>query len=91
MHNKQTSQALEELDADANQKGFAVERSPRGVFLVPKKPSGQLMSQEEFESEDPNVKQKIEEQGNELQAKLCRRDAQGPRCGEGTLGAAART
>lgn len=69
-HNKQTSQALEELDTDASQKGFAVERSPRGVFLVPKKPNGRLMSQEEFESEDPTVKQKIEAQGNELQAKL---------------------
>ncbi len=69
-HNKQTNMALEDLDPDAHRRGFALERSARGVFLVPRKQDGRLMSQEEFEKEDPFIKQKIEEQGGELQEKL---------------------
>jgi lon-related putative ATP-dependent protease len=69
-HNRLTSALFEDLEAEAHSKGFSLERSPRGVVLVPRKKDGKLMSEEEFEKLEPELKAQVEARGGELQAKL---------------------
>jgi len=70
VHNRETNDVLEGLGKDAQKRGFSMERTSHGVAIVPKKKDGKLMSQEEFEQQEPYVKQMIEEQGGQLQGRL---------------------
>jgi len=69
-HNQETSVLFDELTKEAKEKNFSLERSHRGLVLVPLKEGGKLMTQEEFEAQDPDVKKKIEATGSGLQDKL---------------------
>ena len=69
-HNRLTTGVLDGLSAEAESKGFSLERSPRGLVLVPRKKDGSLMSQEEFEQQETEAKHAVEEKGNELQSRL---------------------
>jgi len=69
-HNRETSALFEELGADAKTKGFSLEKSPRGLMLVPLKEDGSLMTQEEFEASPQEAKDKIEATGTVLQERL---------------------
>lgn len=69
-HNKKTQERFDALDAEAHKSGFSLEKSPRGLILVPLKEDGNLMTQEEFEAQEPEAKKRIEATGSELQDKL---------------------
>ncbi|MBI5189385.1 MAG: AAA family ATPase [Nitrospirae bacterium] len=69
-HNAETTQLFDTLNKEAHEKGFSLERSPRGLVLVPLKDEGGLMTQEEFEQQDAEKKARIEEVGGGLQSKL---------------------
>ena len=69
-HNARTTELFEGLEQTAKERGFSLEKSPRGLVLVPVKENGSLMSQEEFETQEPAVKNNIEERGSELQDQL---------------------
>ncbi|HEX9860287.1 MAG TPA: AAA family ATPase [Nitrospirota bacterium] len=69
-HNQKTAELIEELNKAAHEKGFSLEKSPRGLILVPLKEDGELMTQEEFEKQEPDKKKKIEDTGSELQDRL---------------------
>lgn len=69
-HNIQSARILEELDEESKKRGFSLEKSPRGLGLVPMKKDGTLMSQEEFAEQPPEERQRIEKTGSELQDKL---------------------
>ncbi len=66
-HNIQSSRIIEELDEESKKRGFSLEKSPRGLGLVPRKKDGTLMSQEEFAEQTPEERQRIEAVGSELQ------------------------
>jgi lon-related putative ATP-dependent protease len=69
-HNKKTAEIFEELGNEAKEKGFSLEKSPRGLILVPLKDDGKLMTQDEFEEQDAETKKRIEDVGSQLQDKL---------------------
>jgi len=69
-HNKETSEIFDRLNGEARENGFSLEKSPRGLILVPLKESGELMTHEEFEAQEQARKQGIEEKGSQLQEKL---------------------
>lgn len=69
-HNARTTQLFEGLEQTAKERGFSLEKSPRGLVLVPVKENGSLMSQEEFEAQAAAVKDDIEERGSKLQDQL---------------------
>ncbi len=69
-HSNKTEELFEELGKEARENGFSLEKSPRGLILVPLKEDGKLMTQEEFEQQDPDTKRRIEEVGSRLQDKL---------------------
>jgi len=69
-HNHEMNLLFEDLNKEAHEKRFSLERLPMGVTLVPLKEDGKLMSQEEFELQDQPAKERIQEVGNGLQEKL---------------------
>lgn len=69
-HSSKTEELFEELGKEARENGFSLEKSPRGLILVPLKEDGKLMTQEEFEQQDADAKKRIEEVGSRLQEKL---------------------
>ena len=69
-HNLQSAKILEELDVESKNRGFSLEKSPRGLGLVPRKKDGTLMSQEEFSEQPPEERHRIEKTGSELQDML---------------------
>ena len=69
-HNARTTELFEGLEQTAKERGFSLEKSPRGLVLVPVKENGSLMSQEEFEAQEAAVKDDIEERGSKLQDQL---------------------
>ena len=69
-HNQETTKLFDGLGKEAKEEGFSLEHSHRGLVLVPLKEDGTLMTQEEFEAQEPGRKKQIEAVGNALQEKL---------------------
>lgn len=58
------------LEHEASEKGFIIRKTASGLLIVPKKKSGEPLSEEEYEQLDDETKKKIDKIGNELQDKL---------------------
>jgi len=69
-HSRKTDDMLDKLNGEAHEKGFSLEKSPKGPILVPLKEDGKLMTQEEFDNQDQETKESIEKVGGEFQKKL---------------------
>ncbi len=59
-----------DLEREAKEKDFTLRKTVSGLVLVPVKKTGETLSEEEYESLEPDVKKKIESIGRELQEKL---------------------
>lgn len=59
-----------DLEKEAKDKDFTLRKTVSGIILVPVKKSGETLSEEEYDSLEPDVKRKIEKIGKELQEKL---------------------
>lgn len=58
------------LDEEAKTKGFSIRKTVSGLLVVPVKPSGDPLTEDEFEALDEDHKKKIEEMGKSLQDRL---------------------
>ncbi|GBD98248.1 lon protease [bacterium BMS3Abin07] len=58
------------IENEASEKGFIIRKTASGLLIVPKKKTGEPLSQEEYEHLDDKTKKKIDSTGNELQEKL---------------------
>ena len=58
------------LEQEAAKKDFTLKKTVSGIILVPVKKSGETLSEEEYEDLEPDVKNKVEAIGKELQEKL---------------------
>lgn len=63
-------QRFEEIEKEARSKDFTLRKTVSGLILVPVKKTGEALSEEEYESLEPDVKKKVEAIGKELQDKL---------------------
>jgi len=66
----EANRAWQELEAVARQKGFLVQRTPLGITTVPMSPSGQPMTQEEFDRLPGIVKDRLAQANRELQEEV---------------------
>jgi len=80
-YEKQRSRIIEEfqnkqkdlfssLEEEASGRGFIIRKTPGGLFIVPKKKTGEPLSEAEYENLDDETKARIDRIGNELQDKL---------------------
>ncbi|MEJ2182468.1 MAG: AAA family ATPase [Nitrospirota bacterium] len=67
---KEQKEKFSQLEEDAKQKGFSIRKTVTGLLIVPVKPSGEPLSEEEFEELDEEHKKKVEETGKQLQERL---------------------
>jgi lon-related putative ATP-dependent protease len=66
----EASRVWQELEAVARQKGFLVQRTPLGITTVPVSPSGQPMTQEEFDRLPGLIKDRLAQANRELQEEV---------------------
>jgi lon-related putative ATP-dependent protease len=67
---KKQKQYFTDLEKSAKEKDFTLRKTVSGLMLVPIKKTGETLSEEEYDNLDPDVKQKIETIGKELQERL---------------------
>ncbi|MGE5893350.1 MAG: Lon protease family protein [bacterium] len=67
---KRQKDLFSSLEEEAAGKGFAVRKTPGGLFMIPTKKDGEPLTEEEYEKLDSDTKKKIDATGNELQEKL---------------------
>jgi lon-related putative ATP-dependent protease len=67
---KSQKQRFEEIEKEARSKDFTIRKTVSGLVIVPVKKTGEALSEEEYESLEPDVKKKVEAIGKELQDKL---------------------
>jgi lon-related putative ATP-dependent protease len=58
------------IESEAKSKDFTLRKTVSGLVLVPVKKTGEALSEEEYDSLEPDVKKKVETIGRELQEKL---------------------
>ncbi|MEN8263030.1 MAG: ATP-binding protein [Nitrospirota bacterium] len=58
------------IEKEAGEKDFTLRKTVSGLVLVPVKKTGEALSEEEYESLEPEVKKKVEKIGKALQDKL---------------------
>ncbi|MGW8181163.1 MAG: Lon protease family protein, partial [bacterium] len=58
------------LEEEAQERGFAIRKSPTGLLIIPTKKTGEPLTNEEYEKLDAEMKKAIDRTGNELQEKL---------------------
>jgi lon-related putative ATP-dependent protease len=63
-------QYFTDLEKSAKEKDFTLRKTVSGLILVPVKKTGETLSEEEYDNLEPDVKQKIESIGKELQERL---------------------
>jgi len=61
---------LSRLDEEVKKENFTVRRGPAGIFIVPLKESGELLTKEEFDALDEKTKKRLEETGRKFQERL---------------------
>ncbi len=66
----EANRVWQELEAVARQKGFLVQRTPLGITTVPASPSGQPMTQEEFDRLPGLIKDRLAQANRELQEEV---------------------
>ncbi len=66
---EKNNQLFSALEKEAQEKGYALQRTVSGLVMVPQK-EGRNMTQEEYEALPAEEKEKIDEIGNELKGKL---------------------
>ncbi len=66
---KQQQERFAELEGKAAEKGFALERNPTGIFVVPLR-DGQPISRDQFDELPDEEKERIQREGEELNREL---------------------
>jgi lon-related putative ATP-dependent protease len=66
---EKNNQLFSVMEKEAEEKGYALQRTVSGLVVVPQK-EGRNMTQEEYEQLPDDEKEKIDETGNELKGKL---------------------
>jgi lon-related putative ATP-dependent protease len=61
---------LSKLEEDAKTKGFGMKRGPMGIMIVPIKPTGEMLTKEEFDALDERERRRLEETGRMFQDRL---------------------
>jgi len=61
---------LSRLDEEVKKENFTVRRGPAGIFIVPLKENGELLTKEEFDAFDEKTKKRLEETGRKFQERL---------------------
>jgi len=61
---------LSRLDEEVKKENFTVRRGPAGIFIVPLKENGELLTKEEFDALDEKTKKRLEETGRKFQERL---------------------
>jgi len=64
------SEYLSRLDEEVKKENFTVRRGPAGIFIVPLKENGELLTKEEFDALDEKTKKRLEETGRKFQGRL---------------------
>ncbi|UCG77497.1 MAG: AAA family ATPase [Nitrospirota bacterium] len=67
---KEQKDLFNELESEASEKGFIIRKTASGLLIVPKKKSGEPLSEQEYDLLDDETKNKVDNIGNELQDKL---------------------
>jgi lon-related putative ATP-dependent protease len=67
---KKQKDLFTELEHEASEKGFIIRKTASGLLIVPKKKSGEPLSEEEYDQLDEGIRKKIDKIGNELQERL---------------------
>jgi lon-related putative ATP-dependent protease len=67
---KKQKDLFTELENEASEKGFMIRKTASGLLIVPKKKSGEPLSEEEYDQLDEGTRKKIDKIGNELQDRL---------------------
>ncbi len=67
---KKQKDLFTELENEASGKGFMIRKTASGLLIVPKKKSGEPLSEEEYGQLDEDTRKKIDNIGNELQDRL---------------------
>jgi lon-related putative ATP-dependent protease len=68
-HQEKNNALFSALEHEAQEKGFALQRTVSGLVIVPQK-EGRNFTQEEFDALPPEEQEKIDTVGNELKGKL---------------------
>ncbi len=61
---------LSRLDEEVKKENFTVRKGPTGIFIVPVKETGELLTKEEFDALDEKTKMRLEETGRRFQERL---------------------
>jgi lon-related putative ATP-dependent protease len=67
---KKQKDLFSDLEHEASEKGFIIRKTASGLLIVPKKKSGEPLSEEEYDKLDEDTRKKIDKIGNELQERL---------------------
>jgi len=67
---KTQKELFNKLEEEASEKGFTIRKTPSGLLIIPVKKDGEPLTEEEYEKLDPEVRNKIDSTGKELQEKL---------------------
>ena len=68
-HQEKNNALFSALEREAEERGFALQRTVSGLVMVPQK-DGRNLTQEEYEALPPEEQEKIDAVGNELKGKL---------------------
>lgn len=61
---------LSKLEEEAKEKGFGMRRGPMGIMIVPIKPTGEVLTKEDFDALDERERRRLEETGRMFQERL---------------------
>ncbi|MFB6214945.1 MAG: AAA family ATPase, partial [Candidatus Bipolaricaulia bacterium] len=68
--NQKKQDLFEQLEEEASEKGFILQRTPFGLNTVPKAEDGEPMDQQEFSEMEDEKREKLEDRQEELQSRI---------------------